>query len=782
MRPENFPGNPREALRHSDNWTRRMALASMVREPKPTDRELFDEFIDNDDPATALLAFLGLKKLLPAPARLNRAWKELFGESVDILVRRACHGPMQLRLAALKTLAFAPDFLRGDLIEPVLLSLEEPLSHQTVALGQSPDLVLVSGPKRFFLPDGFALILASLPKEQKSINLLSRELENSDPARLLPALLALQIRPTPELTDQLLGLTRSLDGRIALEASRALASCGGERMFPVLLALLKQMASPARKAGVLPLVAATGREEVWPVIKTYFGHKDRTLKLAAIHAAAIFPAPAEEKLKLFKNAMKNEDAAISCVSAAFAWQHGSMKSLNLLESALFDNQNKELRLYAAHSLSKIAADTAIIMLSSRFDSERSGDVIRQMILSLRKLLPEVKNNIRMHELLYPWLKRLIKSSNPFKRSQCAVLCGMLGKSCEDLLVQALEKEHHPHVIASALSALGKIGMNRILIYSRFNDHPDPRVRANMIDSMLCCSHSATSYFGAALKDPSPRVRATAAKNLFLLGQLDIVAELNRMLLIPSPVSVLSGCYGLGKCLRIQPPALEADHPLGMAITRKIKTEMGINENEPELLSDSALPEVFRELAIAGGDTKKMLWILEEKHKKYPTSFAIKRLLASLYIVDGHYERAFNLLYRCIDERPAILANLFDAYRIALRTGNLDAATDLGKKTRDLYHTLLAGCIQLCRSIRGKGAEMMFEKLHQLQEPSMNLYNAMIQLKVIEHDKETVLDLLGELALARPTNYMVVRRLTEMLTDTHSELNASLAVFIATLHP
>jgi hypothetical protein len=78
--------------------------------------------------------------------------------------------------------------------------------------------------------------------------------------------------------------------------------------------------------------------------------------------------------------------------------------------------------------------------------------------------------------------------------------------------------------------------------------------------------------------------------------------------------------------------------------------------------------------------------------------------------------------------------------------------------------------------------MMFEKLHQLQEPSMNLYNAMIQLKVIEHDKETVLDLLGELALARPTNYMVVRRLTEMLTDTHSELNASLAVFIATLHP
>jgi DNA-directed RNA polymerase subunit F len=63
---------------------------------------------------------------------------------------------------------------------------------------------------------------------------------------------------------------------------------------------------------------------------------------------------------------------------------------------------------------------------------------------------------------------------------------------------------------------------------------------------------------------------------------------------------------------------------------------------------------------------------------------------------------------------------------------------------------------------------------------MNLYNAMIQLKVLEADRETVLELLAELVLARPLNVMVVRRLAGMLPESHSELRAALQVYLTSL--
>lgn len=780
MRSDSLAGNPREMVRLNDSWSRRSALAAMLRNPQPSDREIFEEFVVGDDPASALLAFLGLKKLLPAPMATRRAWKDIFGESVDLLVRRACSGPLQLRLAALKALAFAPEHLHTGLIEQVLQSLDEPVNLESVSTGQTPELALVASTQRFFLPEGFALLLASLPGGQERVRLLQRELFGTDPARLLPVLLALQICPAPELSDQLLQLARSGEPRIALEAARALAACGGAKMVLVLLSLLKESADPARKAWLLPLAAATGREEVWPLICNYAAAEEPVLRLAALQSAEIFAAPAEEKLKLFKKAMSDADAAVCCRGAAMAWQFGSMKGLHLLEQHLF-GEARLFRLHAAQALAMVAPETAVIMLSSRFDAERSGDVIRQMILSLRRLLPGVKNNLRMHDLLLPWFKRLIRSTDAFRRSQCAVLCGILGKSAEDMVLKALEKEHHPHVIASLLGALGRIGSDRLLVYSRFNDHPDPRVRANMINAMLACANDGVPYFAAALKDPAPRVRASAAANLFLLGQLDIVAELNRMLLIPSPVSVLSGCHGLGRLLRIQPPALQTDHPLLPAISRKVKAARSAMPQGPYLLAGPELPDLFKEMAIAGGNLKKLLWLVEEKCRRFPASHSHRRVLAALAISDGQYDKAAALLAKCLAENPTILADLFDAYRLALKLGNLDGATELGEQTRKLYRSLFDGCMQLCRSLRGSGADLMLEKLHHLQEPSMNLYNAMIQLKVIEGDDETVLELLAELVLARPVNAMVVRRLAAMLPESYSELLSALKLYLNSLN-
>jgi hypothetical protein len=118
--------------------------------------------------------------------------------------------------------------------------------------------------------------------------------------------------------------------------------------------------------------------------------------------------------------------------------------------------------------------------------------------------------------------------------------------------------------------------------------------------------------------------------------------------------------------------------------------------------------------------------------------------------------------------------------MALKLGQLDKATDYGESARELYAALLDGCMQLCRSLRGSGADLMLEKLHHLSEPSMNLYNAMIQLKVIENDQETVLDLMSELVLARPYNAMVIRKLAGMLPESFAELRRALEVYASSL--
>jgi len=769
--------NPRDTIRVYDSWTRLTALAAMVRDPLPSDREIFEDLLESDDITSALLAFLGLKKLLPAPSVIREFWKELFGESVDLLTRRACSGPAQLRVAALKALAFAPEHLNFGLVEQVLKSLDIPITHETVLSGQTPSLSLVRQPQNFFLPEGFAILLASLPGGHDRVNLLRRELSSTENARLVPALISLQLSPATELTDQILTLARSAEKRVALEAARALAACGGSKVYLVLLSLLKEASDPARKAWLLPLAAGTGREEVWPVIQNYAGADDTTLVKSAIRAAAGFAVPVEEKAELFNQLMRSSDPGIVATAAQFAWHAGSMKALRLLEK-LLNSEDSSVRVIAAEALGGISGETAVPIIVARFDTENNGDVIRQMILSLRSLLPKTRGNMKVYDQLLPWFNRLLKSTDAFKRSQCAVLCGFVGKPAQDIVLQALEREHHPHVLASLLTALGSSGFDRLLVYSRFCDHIDSRVRANALAAMLVCGADAVSYFTAALKDNVPRVRGIAAKNLFLLGQLDIVAALNRMLLVPEPISVLSGCHALGQLLRIQPPMLSSDHPLPLALSRKTKLK-----NEafgPTLLNTAEIPGIFCEMAMAAGNTRKLIWILEEKYRRFPGSYAIRRMLAALLVNNGELDRAASLLDVCIRENTGILADLLDAYRIAIRLANLEKASALGENANSLYEVLLDGCMQLCRSIRGSGAELMLQKLHHLNEPSMNLYNAMIQLKVIENDQETVVDLMSELVLARPCNAMVLRKLAGMLPESFAQLRHGLEVFAASL--
>ena len=94
--------------------------------------------------------------------------------------------------------------------------------------------------------------------------------------------------------------------------------------------------------------------------------------------------------------------------------------------------------------------------------------------------------------------------------------------------------------------------------------------------------------------------------------------------------------------------------------------------------------------------------------------------------------------------------------------------------------LLDGCIELCKELRGTGAALMLQRLNFLNEPSMNLYNAMIQLKVVEDDPDTVMYLMTELILARPFNANIINKLAAMMPDDYSTLKDALQVYVKSL--
>ena len=71
---------------------------------------------------------------------------------------------------------------------------------------------------------------------------------------------------------------------------------------------------------------------------------------------------------------------------------------------------------------------------------------------------------------------------------------------------------------------------------------------------------------------------------------------------------------------------------------------------------------------------------------------------------------------------------------------------------------------------------MLQRLNFLTEPSMNLYNAMIQLKIAEDDPDTVMYLMTELILARPFNINLVNKLAAMMPDKYSDMKQALVAY------
>ena len=776
MTEEGWLKHPRELVSDQDPWIRRLALAELSRAPQAIDRELFEDHLFSPDPTLALPAFLGLRRLCPPPPLMDETWRDLFGEAIDLLGKRASTGPLPLRAAAMQALAFAPGGVSDLLLDQLTASAIDTTPLEAPLWSDPPQLPLIQDGNGSGDPSvSMALLLGAALRSGSRASRVARLLSDGDESRSLPALLALQAFPQPELAERILPLVRAPSARLAAEAARALLACGGKRVFVLLLSLVNDTADPARKAFLLPLVARTGRPEVWNVLSAHLAHADPRVRRAAAVATAGLAVPAQQRVHAVTPCLSDKDPSVAAEAARVLWPLGSMEALARLEEML-RRPDALYRTLAAEALGGLPPAPAVPILVEQLARERHGDVLRALLLSLRRLLPKAVPQPGITERLIPTLRRLLEAADPFLRSQTAVLAGLLGATAEDMILASLERPDHPHVLASLLGALRRIGSSRLLVLARFSDHPDPRVRANLMETLLFSGPGAVPYLTNGLRDSAPRVRAAAARGLFQLGQLEVVPLLTRMLLIPSPLPVLSACHALGQLMRLQPPAMRSDHPLPLSLAREARRRRPAVTSGPIVLRDPALPALFEKLSEAASDTSAALRVLEKHVKMHPTSHAARRMLASILAGIDKAAPALSLLEACLAENPGVLADLLDAYRLAMRIGDLPRAERLGHRVRDTYGALLDACLELAHSRQGGPADQLLDRLFNLREPSMNLYSAMIQLKLRQGDAETVLELLAELLLARPGNATVAARLAASLPPALSELKSALAQY------
>ncbi|MFZ2956483.1 MAG: hypothetical protein WA705_06310 [Candidatus Ozemobacteraceae bacterium] len=838
-----------DVFRRNEPFLRRSAFAALAVDPHAADRERLEDGLLDGDPIVAMLAHIGLRRLYPASAAVDAMWRELFGESVDLLGRRALHGPVSMRIAALSALAFAPTGLTVGLADRVLASLSEnaprwcgyphegvytpkvpgmarvfgvnptksPGVGETVIDGtrfsdvasvtsiiateegqgrggsaseQPPMLPLINAVRSIDLPDGIGLLLAALPDASDRVMLFRRELEASthDPERTLAVLIALQARPLPALSEALIAIARSPEPRLAIEGARALLACGGNRVFLFVLSLLKDTQDAAKKTGLLPLLARTGREEAWQLLTAHLTHPVWEVRRAAVDAVAGFAAPQIQRREALVPLLNDEHPGVACEAASYAWGLGSLEALSRLELGL-NRENARERALAASALARLPASIALPILTERLSREKQGDVLRELMMALRGLIPHAAAEQAVVDRMLPALRRLLDGGDPFLRSQAAVLCGLFGAPAEDLIMSALEKQEHPHVLASLICALGRAGRPRLLILGRFHDHPDPRVRSNLMETLLPCGSAATPYLGAGLRDVSSRVRAAAAVSLFQLGQIDVVGALNRMLLETTPLPVFAACRALGRLMRLQPPTLGTDHPLALALGREARRRPAPKADLPPLLADPSLPGIFTDLARLGHDpaTGRRVAItnvaaigaIEKARREEPSAHGPRRLHAAFLMGAGRNDEALLLLEACLREHPSVLADLLDAYRLAMMIGDLPRADRLGGRVREMYPAVL----DACRTSAPPAPEDAYDfrrKLHNLSTPSMNLYPFMIGVKAREGDRETVLELLTELLLARPINALVAKKIAEQLPPEAGPLREALIGWAAVL--
>jgi HEAT repeat protein len=155
-----------------------------------------------------------------------------------------------------------------------------------------------------------------------------------------------------------------------------------------------------------------------------------------------------------------------------------------------------------------------------------------------------------YDLFFELAKNLSHPMREVRVSSVMAISKIANRRCTNILLDKLELEKDTFIKASLIRILGEIGTENLLEeLNRYMVHPEPRIRANAIESMVQVKVSDKKQLLDRLcpliHDENNRVSATALKELIGLGENSYLPYLKLMLKGTDEVRVASALWVVG---------------------------------------------------------------------------------------------------------------------------------------------------------------------------------------------------------------------------------------------
>lgn len=250
------------------------------------------------------------------------------------------------------------------------------------------------------------------------------------------------------------------------------------------------------------------------------------------------------------------------------------------------------------------------------------------------------NESEQYELFYELARSLSHPLREVRISAVSAIAKIANRRCTNTLLDKLELEKDTFIKASLLRILGDIGTeNLVTELGRYLSHPEPRIRANAIESFTRIKVSdkmtLVKYLKPLIHDENNRVASTALKEVIALGETTCLPYLKLFLKGTDPSRKASAIWvvgelGLSDCLEDVIYALYSENYQVHSIAHRV---LGKN-------SERAIPILFDNLAMGDSVVKvytflflpKTLgpWIRNRKSYCYPCSKQKRVIYPLLY--------------------------------------------------------------------------------------------------------------------------------------------------------
>ncbi|MBW7875468.1 MAG: HEAT repeat domain-containing protein [Candidatus Cloacimonetes bacterium] len=251
------------------------------------------------------------------------------------------------------------------------------------------------------------------------------------------------------------------------------------------------------------------------------------------------------------------------------------------------------------------------------------------------------NESEQYELFYELARSLSHPLREVRISAVSAISRIANRRCTNTLLDKLELEKDTFIKASLLRILGDIGTeNLVTELGRYLSHPEPRIRANAIESFtrirVSDKMTLVKYLKPLIHDENNRVASTALKEVIALGETACLPYLKLFLKGTDPSRKASAIWVVGEldlkdCLEDVIYALYSENYQVHSIAHRV---LGKNPEQ-------AIPILFENLAMGDSVVKVYTFLFFAKNLK-AVDEKQKELLLSMLEVEESYIASFIL--------------------------------------------------------------------------------------------------------------------------------------------